>query len=72
LVLQDPNDEPASELLKRIAAVRTRLMKAGEIGKQKELSPLKDYELPFALPLGWDGCAIGSTFTAITVRRRLD
>ena len=31
LVPQDPNDEPASELLKRIAAEKARLVKAGEI-----------------------------------------
>ena len=31
LVPQDPNDEPASELLKRIAKEKARLVKAGEI-----------------------------------------
>ena len=31
LVEQDPNDEPASELLKRIATEKARLVKAGEI-----------------------------------------
>ena len=30
LVPQDPNDEPASELLKRIAAEKARLVKAGK------------------------------------------
>ena len=35
LVGQDPNDEPASELLKRIAAEKTRLVRAGQIRKQK-------------------------------------
>ena len=35
LVPQDPNDEPASELLKRIAKEKARLVKAGEIGKPK-------------------------------------
>ena len=30
LVPQDPNDEPASELLKRIAKEKARLVKAGE------------------------------------------
>ncbi len=37
LVPQDPNDEPASELLKRIAAEKARLVKAGEIRKPKAL-----------------------------------
>ena len=31
LVAQDAGDEPASELLKRIAAEKARLVKAGEI-----------------------------------------
>ena len=35
LVPQDPNDEPASELLKRIAKEKARLVKAGEIRKPK-------------------------------------
>ena len=37
LVPQDPKDEPASELLKRIAAEKARLVKAGEIRKAKPL-----------------------------------
>ena len=38
LVPQDPNDEPASELLKRIAKEKARLVKAGEIRKPKARS----------------------------------
>ena len=37
LVEQDPDDEPASELLKRVAAEKARLVKAGEIKKPKPL-----------------------------------
>jgi len=53
LVPQDPNDEPASELLKRIAKEKARLVKAGEIRKPKELYPLYYLGLPFAMPTGW-------------------
>jgi len=53
LVPQDPNDEPASELLKRIAKEKARLVKAGEIRRPKELSFLDERELPFAVPTGW-------------------
>ena len=53
LVPQDTNDEPASELLKRIAKEKARLVKVGEIRKPKALSPLEDYDLPFELPVGW-------------------
>ena len=35
LVEQDPEDEPASELLKRIAVEKKRLVEAGEIKKSK-------------------------------------
>jgi len=53
LVPQDLNDEPASELLNRIAAEKARMVKAGEISKPKPLSPLEDRELPFGVPVGW-------------------
>ena len=51
LVEQDPNDEPASELLKRIAAEKARLVKAGEIRKPKALPPVD--EPPFGIPKSW-------------------
>ena len=37
LVPQDPNDEPASELLKRIAKEKARLVKAGKIPRTRQL-----------------------------------
>ncbi|WP_299844625.1 restriction endonuclease subunit S [uncultured Jannaschia sp.] len=51
LVPQDGGDEPASELLKRIAAEKARLVKAGEIRKPKALPPVDDE--PFDLPSNW-------------------
>jgi type I restriction enzyme S subunit len=60
LVPQDPNDEPASELLKRIAKEKARLVKAGEIREGKSLSPIRDDELPFELPLGWAWTRLGN------------
>lgn len=53
LVPQDPTDEPASELLKRIAAEKARLAKTGEFRKNKPLSPIPEEALPFKLPSGW-------------------
>lgn len=47
LVPQDPNDEPASELLKRITAEREVLVKAGKLKKQKLLQSISDDEIPF-------------------------
>ena len=53
LVPQDPNDEPASELLKRIAADRVALEKNGSIKKSKPLPPVNAADTPFDLPPGW-------------------
>ena len=59
LVPQDPNDEPASELLKRIAQEKAQLVKDGKIKKQKPLPPISDEEKPFELPEGWEWCKFG-------------
>ncbi|MGP8845645.1 restriction endonuclease subunit S [Enterobacter hormaechei] len=56
LVPQDPNDEPASELLKRIEQEKAQLVKEGKIKKQKPLPPISDDEKPFELPQGWVWC----------------
>ncbi|EDF8719114.1 restriction endonuclease subunit S [Salmonella enterica] len=58
LVPQDPNDEPASELLKRIAQEKAQLVKDGKIKKQKPLPPISDEEKPFELPNGWEWCRL--------------
>ncbi|EFL5777553.1 TPA: restriction endonuclease subunit S [Escherichia coli] len=60
LVPQDPNDEPASELLKRIAQEKAQLVKEGKIKKQKPLPPISDEDKPFELPEGWEWCRIGN------------
>lgn len=59
LVPQDPNDEPASELLKRIEEEKAQLVKEGKIKKQKPLPPVSDEEKPFVLPMGWEWCRLG-------------
>lgn len=58
LVPQDPNDEPASELLKRIEQEKAELVKEGKIKKQKPLPPVSDEEKPFELPEGWVWCRL--------------
>jgi type I restriction enzyme S subunit len=53
LVPQDPNDEPASEQLKRIGKERVRLEAEG-ICKKSKATPLDvDEAPPFELPAGW-------------------
>jgi type I restriction enzyme S subunit len=54
LVPQDPSDEPASELLKRIAAEKEQLVKDKKIKKQKLLPEITDEEKPYELPVGWE------------------
>ncbi|QGF95576.1 restriction endonuclease subunit S [Pseudomonas sp. CFSAN084952] len=53
LVPHDASDEPASELLKRIAAEKTQLVAEGKLKKQKALADVSESEKPFALPVGW-------------------
>jgi type I restriction enzyme S subunit len=59
LVPQDPNDEPASELLKRIAAEKAELVKQGKIKKPKPLPEISEEEKPFELPVGWEWVRLG-------------
>ncbi|HBN6281380.1 restriction endonuclease subunit S [Vibrio parahaemolyticus] len=58
LVPQDPSDEPATELLKRIADEKAQLVKDKKIKKQKALPPIAEDEKPFELPSGWEWCRI--------------
>jgi len=53
LVPQDPNDEPANVLLEKIAEEKTRLIKAGNIKKQKTLPEIGEDEKLFELPTSW-------------------
>lgn len=59
LVPQDPNDQPASELLKEIEAEKQRLVKEGKIKKPKPLPPVTEAEKPYTLPQGWEWVRLG-------------
>ena len=56
LVSQNSNDEPASELLKRIQAEKVRLIKEGVyvIDKKHTAEPIKEDDFPHDLPNGWE------------------
>lgn len=60
LVPQDPSDEPASELLKRIAEEKAQLVAEGKIKKQKALDVIDEEEQRFCLPVGWEWVRLGS------------
>jgi type I restriction enzyme, S subunit len=54
LVPQDPQDEPASALLKKIRAEKDELIAEGKIKRDKPLPPIAESDQPFALPVGWE------------------
>lgn len=56
LVKQNPKDEPASELLKRI---KSALRQAQGPKKEKPLPPIKPEEIPFEIPESWVWCRLG-------------
>ena len=59
LVKQDPNDEPASELLKKIKAEKAELVKEKKIKKSKPLPEITYDEKPFDLPDSWEWVRLG-------------
>ena len=63
---QRDSDEPASELLKKIAAEKKKLEKEGKIKKQKPLPPVADDEKPYALPKGWEWVRLNELCRLIT------
>lgn len=66
LVPQDPKDEPASELLKRIKAEKATLRQAkGKGKKEKPLPPIKPEEIPFEIPENWVWCRLGEICSKI-------
>ncbi|RPF13251.1 restriction endonuclease subunit S [Vibrio crassostreae] len=60
LVPHDPNDEPASVLLERIAAEKSQLVKDKKIKKQKALPEVTKQEAPFNAPKGWEWARLGN------------
>jgi type I restriction enzyme, S subunit len=59
LIKQDPKDEPASALLKKIKSEKEKLIKDKKIKKAKELPPIEEDEVPYELPKGWEWCRLG-------------
>ncbi|GAB4410231.1 MAG: hypothetical protein OHK0053_37070 [Microscillaceae bacterium] len=66
LIKQDPKDEPASVLLKRIKAEKA---KSGK--KEKPLPPIKLEEIPFEIPENWVWCRLGDV-CEINPRNKVD
>jgi type I restriction enzyme S subunit len=66
LVPQDPNDEPANELLKQIAEEKARLVAKGKIKKQKPIAMLSEKEQAFGIPARWSWARLGDLSVLIT------
>ena len=60
LLPQDPNDEPASELLKKIEKKKAELIRAKKIRNLKDQPSIVDSETPFQCPIGWIWCRFAS------------
>lgn len=59
LVAQNPHDERASELLKKIKVEKEKLIATGKLKKEKPLSPIREDEMHFDIPDGWVWCRLG-------------
>ena len=66
LVEQDPDDEPASQLLKRIAAEKAQLVQAGEIKKPKASEPIESQDEPFKIPQYWSWVRLSDILTKLS------
>jgi len=60
LVEQDPADEPAIVLLKRIKVEKTRLVTTGEVRQSKPLPAISASNAPYKAPLGWVWSRLGN------------
>lgn len=63
---ENPDIEPASELLKKIKAEKEKLIAAKKIKKEKPLPPIAEVEIPFELPENWEWCRLGELCFKIT------
>ena len=66
LVEQDPADEPASELLRRITTKKARQIKDAKFKPRKARSRPRQVPLDFATPRGWELVDLGSIALKIT------
>lgn len=74
LVPQDPSDEPASELFKRIHVEKQRLLVESKTRKQKELTADALPEPPYGVPTSWKWQCLDSVLIVtggVTLGRKL-
>jgi type I restriction enzyme, S subunit len=66
LVPQDPNDEPASELLKSIELEKQKLVTEGKIKQSKPLPKISLKDIPYQLPKGWEWANLQDLLALVT------
>ena len=68
---ENPDVEPASELLQRIQAEKARLIAEKKLRKEKPLPEITPEEIPFEIPDGWEWCRleeVGSATIGLTYK----
>lgn len=65
LVEQCPDEGTGEELYQQIQAEKQKLIKAGEIKKEKPLPEIAEDEVPFDIPESWKWVRIGDLFSVI-------
>lgn len=58
-------DSTGNDLIKQINQAKTRLIKTGQIKKQKALPPISKDEIPFDIPENWAWCYLGELFSHV-------
>lgn len=70
LVPQDPDDEPASAIVKRAKEEKARLVEEKKVRKERNLTPIEGDELPYQTPKGWEWMRLGNLARFIDYRGR--
>lgn len=65
LVPQDPTDEPAAELLVKVAHEIAEYGRQNRVAKA-QVDPILDGDVPFAIPSGWQWARLAELFNVIT------
>ena len=71
LVVQDPSDEQARDLISRIKSERDQLVKSKIIKKPKKYPTIDELEAPFVIPDSWQWIRLNEV-TEINPRNKLD
>lgn len=66
LTERHPDDEPASELLKRIREEKLKLISEGKMKKEKTLPPITDDEKTFEIPNTWEWARLDDVYSVGT------